>query len=245
VKIEYKIVDSTLRDGEQKCGLAFNLKEKIRLAKKIAELGVYQIEAGIPAGEGEEKESVYRIKQLALSSKISGWNRLNIKDIKHSIECDVDIVHMAVPISDIQIKEKLNKDREWIIDNLKECIYYAKSKGFETTIGLEDASRADISFLKTISSLCLNEGVSRIRFADTVGILSPMKIFNVIKSIKSECNIAIEIHTHNDFGLAVANSIAAIKAGAEFVDCTLNGIGERAGNCDYYKFIEAVGVMNG
>jgi homocitrate synthase NifV len=245
VKIEYKIVDSTLRDGEQKCGLAFNIKEKIRLAQKIDGLGVYQIEAGIPAGEGEEKESVYRIKQLALKSKISGWNRLSLRDIKHSIECDVDIVHIAVPISDIQIKEKLNKDRNWIINNLKECIYYAKAKGFETTIGFEDASRADSSFLKTITNLCLNEGVSRVRFADTVGILSPLKMFNAIRNIKSEYSIPIEVHTHNDFGLAVANSIAAVKAGAEFVDCTLNGIGERAGNCDYYEFVEAIGVIDG
>lgn len=233
------IVDTTLRDGEQKAGIAFKIEDKVEIAKILDRSGVYQIEAGIPSMGGDEKKTLQKIMELNLNSKISAWNRMSIHDIKSSVECKVDIIHISIPSSDIQINSKLKKDRYWVIENMKNCISYAKEKGFEVTLGLEDASRADQEFLVDICKVALRDGVSRVRYADTVGVLYPNIIYEKIKNIKERVDIEIEIHAHNDFGMAIANSIAAVKANATYVDCTFGGIGERAGNCNYSNFIIA------
>lgn len=233
------IVDTTLRDGEQKAGIALGINEKVQIAKLLDSIGVYQIESGIPAMKGTEKRSIQKIMELGLKSKISSWNRMDIGDINHSIDCGVQIIHITAPVSDLQIVSKLQKDKNWVIDNMKKCIYYIKEKGFEVTVGLEDASRADFAFLLEVASIAYEEGADRIRYADTVGILHSQRIYNEIWEIKNQLSVGIEIHAHNDLGMAVANSISAVKAGAEFVDCTIGGIGERAGNCNYTQFVEA------
>lgn len=243
-----KIVDTTLRDGEQKPGIALSVAEKVRIAEILDSMGVHQIEAGIPAMGGDEKAGTGKIAELGLKSRISAWNRMNLDDIEQSMQCGVGIIHISVPASDIQIRIKLNRDREWVADNLKRCIYFAKEKGFEVTIGLEDASRADFDFLLQIIELSSGEGVQRVRYADTVGILYRQRVFNEIVRLKSVSNSEIEFHAHNDLGMAVSNSITAAKAGAGFVDCTAGGIGERAGNCNYLHFITAakacLGIFN-
>ena len=242
--VEVYIVDTTLRDGEQKAGLALGGREKIEIAKILDTIGVYQIEAGIPAMCGVEKKSIEKMMELNLKSKISAWNRMNIKDIQHSVECGVDIIHICVPSSDIHIKSKLNKDRMWVVNNIKKCIFFVKEKGFEVTIGLEDASRADFKFLIHICQVALSLGVRRIRYADTIGILHPQRIFKEMKQICSNVDVDIGIHMHNDFGMAVANSIAAVQGGAKYVDCTVGGIGERAGNCNFVQFIKALDAFS-
>jgi len=233
------IVDTTLRDGEQKAGVALRVSEKIHIAKVLDSMGIYQIEAGTPAMGGDEKKSIKKIVDLNLKSKISAWNRMNINDVRHSMDCGVEIIHISVPSSDIQILKKLNKDRSWVIDNLKKCINFCIEKDFKVTVGLEDASRADFEFLLQVMHVSLMEGACRIRYADTVGILYRQRIFNEITEIKKKLKAELEIHAHNDMGMAVANSVSAIMAGAEFVDCTIQGIGERAGNCDYMQFVTA------
>lgn len=237
--MKINIVDTTLRDGEQKAGIAFSLEDKVEIAKMLDEMGVYQIEAGVAAMGGEEKKSIEKIAALGLKCRISSWNRMNIEDIKQSMDCGADIIHISVPSSDIQIKSKLGKDREWIKYNLQKTAEYVLERKKEVTIGFEDASRADINFLADLCHSILRLGVKRMRYADTVGILYPRKIYTYIKKIRKEVPIEIELHFHNDLGMAVANSIAAAEAGAEYVDCTINGIGERAGNCDFIKFAEA------
>ncbi|MBU3199768.1 homocitrate synthase [Clostridium estertheticum] len=240
----YKIVDTTLRDGEQMAGVELGFDDKIEFAKIIDSKDVYQIEAGTPAMGGDEKKSIEQLMGLGLKSKVSAWNRMNINDIKHSIDCRVDIVHISVPISDIQIKWKLGRDRVWVINEMKRSVYYAKEKGYEVVVGLEDASRTSTEFLMNVIREAKELGVQRVRYADTVGILYPDKIYKQIKQIKQNINISIEFHAHNDFGMAVANSVSAVMAGAEFVDSTFGGIGERAGNCDYVKLINALDKNN-
>ncbi|MCB2352614.1 homocitrate synthase [Clostridium estertheticum] len=240
----YKIVDTTLRDGEQMAGVELGFDDKIEFAKIIDSKDVYQIEAGTPAMGGDEKKSIEQLMGLGLKSKVSAWNRMNINDINHSIDCRVDIVHISVPISDIQIKWKLGRDRVWVINEMKQSVYYAKEKGYEVVVGLEDASRTSTEFLMNVIREAKELGVQRVRYADTVGILYPDKIYRQIKQIKQNIDISIEFHAHNDFGMAVANSVSAVMAGAEFVDSTFGGIGERAGNCDYVKLINALDKNN-
>ncbi len=240
-----RIVDTTLRDGEQKAGIAFSIEDKVEIAKLINAMNIYQIEAGIPAMGGDEKESIKEIVKLGLKSKISAWNRMNIKDINESMECKVDIIHISVPASDLQIQSKLGKTRSWVIENLIKCVDYATSGGYEITVGLEDASRADMDFLIELSKIVFNMGVKRVRYADTVGILYPRKCFYDIKEIINKIPIDIEAHMHNDFGMAMANSMGALDAGAKYVDCTISGTGERAGNCNYSRFVKVLYELTG
>ena len=233
------IVDTTLRDGEQKSGIALKTSEKIHIAGILDRLGIFQIEAGIPAMGGEEKRSVSKIAGLGMKCKVSSWNRLILADITHSMECGVDIVHISVPSSDIQIKSKLGKSREWVVDNLRRCVSFCMDKNFAVTIGLEDASRADPVFMLQIIATALIEGAQRVRYADTIGILTRNRIYEEIRYIRNEVDVDIEIHAHNDLGMAIANTLSAVKAGAAFADCTMGGIGERAGNCNMLEFIKA------
>ncbi|TYQ16485.1 UNVERIFIED_CONTAM: homocitrate synthase NifV [Acetivibrio alkalicellulosi] len=235
-----KIVDTTLRDGEQRAGIVLRQSEKVQIAKMLDYIGIHQIEAGIPAMGGEEKNSIYEIMALGLNSRISTWNRMNINDLKDSIDCNPHSIHISIPSSDIQLEHKLGKDRDWVIENMRKCISFVRDKGFEVSIGLEDASRADFDFILRIIREADILGVRRVRYADTVGILYRYKICEEIDKIKRQFkDIELEIHAHNDLGMAVSNSIGAVRGGATYVDCTIGGIGERAGNCDFLKFVSS------
>ena len=238
IYMKTKIIDSTLRDGEQKVGIAFSSGQKIEIAQTLSELGVDQIEAGTPAMQGEEKKSVRKIAGLGLKAKISAWNRMNIGDFMESMECGVDIIHFSVPVSDIQIEYKLKKDRNWVIDKLLESITFIKENGFTAHVGMEDASRSDIDFLELVCQKSFEAGASMVRYADTVGLASPKKIRESISFLAGKIPINIGFHGHNDLGMALANSLEAASSGAAYVDCTIGGIGERAGNCNFFDFIE-------
>lgn len=238
MKRNVNIVDTTLRDGEQSAGKAFTIEQKLKIAKYLDDNGIYQIECGIPAISCLEQEIIKAIKANTKNALISTWNRLNIDDIKASMNCKPHIIHISVPVSDLQIYENLNKDKKWIEENLIKCIYYTKEHGYDVTVGLEDASRADIKYIIELSSLIEKLGVNRIRYSDTVGILSLLKTKNVVNEIRRNSNLKVEIHAHNDFGMALGISVEAVKNGAEFVDCTLDGIGERTGNCSLQEFLK-------
>jgi len=240
---DIKIVDTTLRDGEQSAGKAFSIDEKVEIAKYMDENNVYQIEAGIPVMGDLEKECIKRILAGRNNSLISTWNRMNKKDLQHSFDCKPDIIHISVPTSDIQIYSNLGKDKLWIEKNLRECVYFAKDKGYEVTIGFEDASRADINYLIDLCKIVKSMDVKRVRYADTVGILMPSLVREAVKTIIDNTGVEVEIHAHNDFGMAIPISLEAVKSGAKYVDCTLDGIGERAGNCNLQEFIRISNVF--
>jgi Isopropylmalate/homocitrate/citramalate synthases len=242
---EIYIVDTTLRDGEQSAGRAFSIEEKVEIAKYMDENKIYQIEAGIPAMGDMEKQCISKIISVTKNSLISTWNRMNKKDISDSFQCKPDIIHISVPTSDIQIYSNLQKDKTWIENNLRECVYFAKDKGYEVTIGFEDASRADINYLIKLCEIVKNFDVKRVRYADTVGILIPSTINKIIETIIANTGMEIEMHAHNDFGMAIPISLEAVKYGAKYVDCTLDGIGERAGNCDLKEFLYVLNAFQG
>jgi homocitrate synthase NifV len=233
------LIDTTLRDGEQSPGFAFNMDEKVQLASLMDRAGIHQIEAGIPTMGSYEKDTICKIMSNRQKTKISTWNRMNKEDIEHSFDCCPDIIHISAPISYVHIYSKLKKNKAWLQKNLQECVSLALDKGYKVTVGLEDASRADITFIIGIANILKDMGVVSVRFADTVGVLTPSRAYQSIKEIINHTGISMGIHAHNDFGMAVANSLEAAKAGAEFIDTTLFGIGERAGNCNLNQYIMA------
>lgn len=239
MKKQLYIIDTTLRDGAQSPGISFSKPDKIEIAKALEKVGVYQLEAGIPAMGASEKEAILAIKDVCKKSLIAAWNRLNIKDIQHSVDCSPDIIHISVPVSDLQVYQKLQKDRLWLKKEMLTCVDYALEKGFFVTIGFEDASRADLDFMIEMGIALKQLGVKQLRFADTVGILTPHTTQLKVRSLIEHTGLDIEFHAHNDLGMAVANSIAAARAGARFIDTTINGIGERTGNCNFYQFVKA------
>ncbi len=225
-----RIDDTTLRDGEQTAGVVFSNHEKIRIAKLLDEVGVHQIEVGIPAMGGDEKKTIAEIVELGLDTSILAWNRAVVDDIRHSIDCGVDAVAISMSASDIHIEHKLAKSRQWVLDQIRECVAFAKDQDLYVSVNAEDASRADLEFLLRFGQAAKEEGADRLRFCDTLGILDPFDTFNVITFLKKEGGLDIEMHTHDDFGMATANALAGIKAGATYVNTTVNGLGERAGN---------------
>jgi homocitrate synthase NifV len=234
-----KIVDTTLRDGEQMAGIAWNCFEKIKIAVLLDQLGVHQIEAGIPAMGGDEVFAIQKMVEMKRSCLISTWNRLNEMDLTVSMLLSPDIIHISIPSSDLQMREKLKKSRSWVLDCARDLVGLTASKGYRVTVGLEDASRADLEFLTELSIAVVESGAERIRYADTVGVLNRSRIYSEMRHLIKNTGCEWEIHTHNDLGMAVTNSLSAVKAGVRFVDTTLGGIGERAGNCNWRHFIEA------
>ncbi|MGF7400384.1 homocitrate synthase [Thermoanaerobacterium thermosaccharolyticum] len=234
------LVDTTLRDGEQTAGVVFANSEKIRIAKMLDEIGVNQLEVGIPTMGGDEKETIAKIAKLGLNASIMAWNRAVIDDVKESLECGVDAVAISISTSDIHIEHKLRTSRQWVLDHMASAVQFAKKEGVYVSVNAEDASRTDIDFLIEFAKCAKEAGADRLRFCDTVGILDPFKTFDVIKRIKESIDIDVEMHTHNDFGMATANALAGFKAGANFIGVTVNGLGERAGNAALEEVVMAL-----
>jgi homocitrate synthase NifV len=231
------IDDTTLRDGEQTPGLFITKRDKINIAKNLDKLGVDEIEAGFPASGKMAKESFAALCELNLKARLLAWNRAKIEDIKSSLEAGASNVEISLPVSDIQIKNKLNKDKKWILDELKRVLDFCKDKRLYVSVGGEDSSRADMSFLLQFVMVAEKCGADRFRFCDTVGVLDPFTAFDKVKLLKENTTLPIEIHFHNDLGMATANSLAAVKAGAEYVNTTFMGIGERAGNASLEEIV--------
>jgi homocitrate synthase NifV len=240
-----KIDDTTLRDGEQTAGVVFANDEKIHIAKLLDKMGVHQIEAGIPTMGGDEKAAIKAISGLNLNCSVLGWNRAVVSDIDDSVECGVDAVAISISASDIHIEHKLRKSREWVLDSVKTAVDYAKGYNLYVSVNAEDASRADMEFLLQFARTAKEVGADRLRYCDTLGILDPFETFMRVRTVIEIIGIDVEMHTHNDFGMAIANAIAGIKAGATYVNTTINGLGERAGNASFEEFVMALKYLEG
>src|SRR6266568_2975388 len=225
------IDDTTLRDGEQTAGMVFSKKEKLTIARMLDSIGVQELECGIPAMGEEERDSIRALVELGLNARLITWNRAVIPDIQASIDCGVTAVDISLSVSDQMIAHKLRKSREWVKEQLKTALGFAKEHGLYVSVGGEDASRADLAFLTELMEITRELGGDRFRFCDTLGILDPFTMYAKIRTLRDTVpDLDIEVHTHNDLGMATANAIAGVRAGARFVNTTVNGLGERAGN---------------
>lgn len=242
--------DTTLRDGEQCPGFSMTTDEKIRLALQLERLGVDVIEAGFPASSSGDFEAVQKISSLVKNSSICGLSRANKKDIEAVYEATKNgarpRIHTFIATSDIHMKHKLKKSREEVVELAREAVRFARNLCDDVEFSAEDALRSDPDFLYQIIDAVIKEGAGTINLPDTVGYIMPDEIYALFSGIKNNVanidKVVLSTHNHDDLGMGVANSLAAIRAGADQVECTINGIGERAGNSALEEICMAINV---
>ncbi|MHB1606934.1 MAG: homocitrate synthase/isopropylmalate synthase family protein [Leptospirales bacterium] len=222
-------VDTTLREGAQSPGVFFDQPTKIAFVSTLSALGVGEIEIGAPCLGAEEEDDLRTLIHLPVAARLFTWNRALEEDVDSSLRLGVQKVHISLPVSDQHIHSVLRKSRSWIRDRLVRLVTYARREGLEVQVGFEDGSRTDEVFLKEMAGEAKNSGVERIRFCDTVGRMDPVSVGHQIGALR-EVGLPIEIHCHNDLGMATANTISGYQAGARFLSTTVSGVGERAGN---------------
>lgn len=225
-----KFLDTTLRDGEQTPGVSLVPENKLRIAQRLDELGVDVIEAGFAAVSEGEMESVSLIAKQGLKAQISSAARGTRNDIDAVVKSGASTISMIIPTSDLHIECKLRKTRQQVLKATEDCVQYAKNHGLIVELLAEDATRSDFGYLVEVFQTAVIAGVDRVTPCDTVGILTPERSVEFFSKLKENIKVPIGVHCHNDFGMAVANSVAALGAGAEECHATINGLGERAGN---------------
>lgn len=235
-----RIFDTTLRDGEQTPGVTVTPEQKIQIATRLSDLGVDAIEAGFPIVSKGEMRAIKTIVNNGLKAEICGLARATDADIDAAIKCDLKYVHTFIATSDIHMKFKLKMTREQVLERAVHAVEYAKKHGLRVEFSAEDATRSDRPFLLEVFRAVEQAGADRLDIPDTVGYATPQYITQIVNDVKATSKLPISMHCHDDFGLAVANSIAGINGGAACAHVTINGLGERAGNASLEEFVMAL-----
>jgi len=242
-----RILDTTLRDGEQMPGIALRPEVKLEIARALEELGVNSIEAGFPITSRGEFEAVKMIAREISSSEVIALARADKTDIDKVIEADASAVHTFIATSDIHMKYKLKMSREQVLEKAIEAVEYAKAHGLVVEFSAEDATRSDAEFLVKVFQAVVDAGADRVDIADTVGVAHPIYMLNLVRYVKNNVrgDYILSVHCHDDLGMSVANSIVAVEAGADQVHATILGVGERAGNASLEEVVTALAFLLG
>lgn len=239
------IYDTTLRDGEQTPGVCLGKEEKLEIAKKLDDIKINQIECGFPIVSKHEKDTVKTIANEGLNADIICLTRTKKEDIDTALDCDVDGIITFMGTSDIHLEHKLHFTRQEALNVCMKSIEYGKDHGLFVAFSAEDATRTDLDFLKRIYKKAESYGVDRTHIADTVGAITPQGVEFLVSELRKELKTGIALHCHNDFGLAVINSITGLLNGADAISTTVNGIGERAGNTSLEELTMALKILYG
>ena len=234
------IFDTTLRDGEQTPGVALTADEKIQIAQKLNNLGVDKIEVGFPASSKGEVEAARKISALNLDSTLVGLSRSLRSDVDAVLKSDLEYIHTFIGTSPLHRDYKLKMSKSEIISNAVDTIEYAKDHGLTVEFSAEDATRTEKDYLYEVFDNVISAGADILDIPDTVGILTPIFTTELITDVKKNFKIPISVHFHNDFGLATANTLTAIECGANQAHVTINGLGERTGNCSLEELVMAL-----
>ncbi|TAJ43719.1 2-isopropylmalate synthase [Methanofollis fontis] len=234
------IFDTTLRDGEQTPGVSFTIDQKVEIARQIAAIGVRTIEAGFPASSADELEAVRTIAAAGTGAQVCGLSRMRKDDVDACIDAGVDMIHVFIPTSDIQREHTIRKSRTEVIDATATTVAYAREHFDRCLFSAMDATRTDWPYLIEVCRTAVEAGATTVNIPDTVGVMTPTVMRDLIARVVREVRAPIDVHCHNDFGLALANTLAAVEAGASQVQVTVNGMGERAGNADLAQTVMAL-----
>lgn len=237
------LVDTTLRDGEQAPGVSFTREQKLRILQALFAAGVCEVEAGIPAMGKYEQDTFRMLLDHADGHPLIAWNRMRLSDLKASHACQAQFVHICVPSSEVMLRDKLGTDPARALKDVFHLVGWCRDKGMRVFVGAEDASRADPDFLMELAVTAGLAGAERLRIADTMGCLDPVSTTKLVETLARDIRLPIEFHAHNDFGLATANTLAAIEAGARYASVTVGGLGERAGNASLEETVAALHVL--
>lgn len=246
---QFEIIDTTLREGEQTPGVLFSLAEKRRIVDGLVRIGVGEVELGISSPfHSCVGPLIVQCRDNHPHLKLSLWSRCQNEDIGVAAELQPDLLSLSIPVSDIHLEKRLQKDRAWALTTMHSAMDFARAKGLKLSIGFEDATRSDQRFLVEMAKTAERLGAVRIRLADTVGIASPGQMARMVADLGREltkCKCQLAVHTHNDFGMATANAVAAFEAGARYVDTVVLGLGERTGCARLEEIVGYLGLILG
>ncbi len=235
-----KFSDTTLRDGEQAPGVVFSLADKLRIASALDNVGVDEAEIGSPSMGAEELGGLRVLAAQGFRMRLSCWCRALEEDIYYAAKAGIGIVNISLPVSDFLLGS-MDRCRDWVLHHLDSVLPFAARSGCAFSVGLQDAGRADPAFLEKVVRMIASTDAFRVRVSDTVGILNPFTTAALITQVRSAApKLGVSFHAHNDLGMAVANALAAARTGADTLDCTVNGLGERAGNCPLEELLFAL-----
>src|SRR4030043_587805 len=239
-KRHINIIDTTLRNGEQTAGVVFSKHEKIRITKMLDEIGIPEIEIGTPSLGAAEREIIKEIVKDSFNSKLFVYCEAEPENIEYAVQCGAENVIINISTSDIHLKEKYKKTKTWVINKLKETIRVARQNNLNFIVSAEDATRTDLGFLLKLISIAKKKGAYRFRICDTVSKFDPFRTFLYISTISSATNFPLEVYNHNDFGMATANGMAAIRGGASSLVVSVGGLGGGTGNAAMEEIIMAL-----
>ena len=240
------LIDSTLREGTQRVGVRFSSQQKQEIVSRLLDAGIEEIELGIvSAYDHELRQLLSWCRKHTSHRRYALWSRCCENDIRAAADLAPDILSLSIPVSDLHIHKKMERDRPWILTNLRKSLQLACQLGFEyISVGLEDATRGDRDFLDKVFKTIRDNGGKRIRLADTVGIAGPTEMSNLVRRALNVSGLEVGVHTHNDFGMATANALLALESGAQWADATIMGLGERAGNARLEELASFLHIRN-